>query len=111
MAFDEGLAERIRDVFRDRGDVVEQRMFGGLAFLVGGRMTVGIVGDDLMARVGPGAYEEALRRPHARKMDFTGKPMRGFVYVGAEGIAEDEDLEAWIRLAMAYAGSGAAKKK
>ena len=83
MAYDEGVAQRLRDVFGDRTDVVEKRMFGGLAFMVSGNMCCGVVGKELMARVGPEQYEQALKEPYAREMDFTGKPMKGFVYVGA----------------------------
>jgi hypothetical protein len=103
MAYDEGLAERIRDVLEERRDVVERKMFGGLAFMVGGSMCVGIVGDELMVRVGPDAYDQALRRPHARRMDFTGRPMKGFVFVGCAGFESDEDLRAWVDRGLACA--------
>lgn len=105
MAYDEGLAQRIRDVLEDRPELTERKMFGGLAFLLGGNMTVGIVGEQLMARVGPDAWDDALAQPHAREMDFTGKSMRGFVYVDAAGVAEDEDLQAWIDRAAAFTSS------
>jgi len=96
MAFDEGVAQRLREVFADRTDVVEKKMFGGIAFMVSGNMCCGVVGDELMARVGPGQHEKALKEPYAREMDFTGKPMKGFVYVGVQGFAADEDLESWV---------------
>lgn len=96
MVYDEGVAERLREVFQDRSDVVEKKMFGGIAFMVGGHMCCGVTDDALMARVGPEQYEEALSRPYAREMDFTGKPMKGFVYVAPDGIAADEDLESWV---------------
>ena len=96
MAFDEGVAERIRDVLAERDDIVEKRMFGGIAFMHRGNMCVGIVNDVLMARVGPDAYADALAREHVREMDFTGKPLRGFVYVDPPGFAEDDDLRYWI---------------
>ena len=97
MAFDQGLARRLREILAAREDVVEKRMFGGLAFMLSGNMCCGVVGEELMARVGPDQYEAALRQPHARKMDFTGKPLTGFVYVGCEGIVSDDDLESWVR--------------
>ncbi|MBI5450088.1 MAG: TfoX/Sxy family protein [Gammaproteobacteria bacterium] len=97
MAYDEGLAERLRDVFAGRHDVTERRMFGGLAFMVHGHMCCGIVGDTLMARVGPDAYAAALARPHVRAMDFTGRPMKGFIYVAPAGFDSDEQLLAWVR--------------
>ena len=109
MAYDEGVAERIRDVFDGRSDIVEKKMFGGIAFMHSGNMCCGIVDDMLMARVGPDAYEEALNRPHAREMDFTGKSLKGFVYIEAEGFAEDEDLKDWLALCEAFTGSLPAK--
>jgi len=105
MAYDEGLAERIRDALRDRRDVAERKMFGGLAFMVGGHMAVGILGDSLMARVGPDRYAEAVREPGARPMDFTGKPMRGYVFVTAEAIEADASLDRWIERCVAFVRS------
>lgn len=105
MAFDEGLAERVRDALREREGIAERRMFGGLAFLWEGHMVVGILGDALMARVGPDAYAASLRRPAAREMDFTGKPMKGFVVVAPEGIEEDAALADWIDRCLAFAQS------
>jgi TfoX/Sxy family transcriptional regulator of competence genes len=105
MSYDEGLAERIRDALADRSDVSERKMFGGLAFLLNGNMCVGVVGDELMVRVGPDAYGEAVRRPHARKMDFTGRPMKGFVYVGCEGLESDADLRRWVARGIDFARS------
>ncbi|WP_369959963.1 TfoX/Sxy family protein [Pseudomonas benzenivorans] len=94
MAYDEGLAERLREALQGQADITERKMFGGMAFMVRGHMCVGILGDVLMARVGPGAYEQALALPHVRPMDFTGRPMRGYVFVDPPGIAEDADLAA-----------------
>lgn len=105
MAYDEGLAQRIRENLDTRRDVTEKKMFGGLAFLVAGNMCVGVVGDELMVRVGPEAYEGCLALPAARPMDFTGRPMKGFVFVSSDGVAEDEDLHAWIGRGLAFAGS------
>ncbi|MGI9262050.1 MAG: TfoX/Sxy family protein, partial [Woeseiaceae bacterium] len=75
MAYDEGIAERIREIFDDRPDMIEKKMFGGIAFLHSGNMCCGITDDMLMARVGPDAYEDAMQRPHTREMDFTGKSL------------------------------------
>jgi len=105
MAYDEGVAERLRDVFDGRDDIVEKKMFGGIAFMHSGNICCGIVDDMLMARVGPDAYEEALERPHAREMDFTGKSLKGFVYVESAGFAEDEQIQEWVRLCEAFTGS------
>ena len=109
MAYDEGLAQRIRETLADRQDVVEKRMFGGIAFMVGGNMSVGVVDHELMVRVGKEGHAEALAQPHARPMDFTGKPLKGFVYVSPEGVAEDEDLANWLARGVAFASSLPAK--
>lgn len=103
MAYDEALAERVRSVLAHEPGVDEKRMFGGLAFLVHGNMCVGVVGDDLMVRVGPGAYDEMIRQPHAREMDFTGRPMRGFLYVAADGVEADAELERWVGRGLTFA--------
>ncbi len=109
MAYSEAVAERLRSRFSGRKDVVEKKMFGGLAFLVRGNMCCGVVGDRLMVRVGPAGYEEALSRPHARKMDFTGRPLTGFVYVDPKGFAAAGDLDAWVARALRFALSLPAK--
>lgn len=101
MAYDEGLAQRIRELLAD-SPTVEKKMFGGIAFMSRGHMFVGIVGDTLMARIGPGPYEEALMQPHVRKMDFTGKPMKGYIYVDPPGIERDEDLSRWIMVSRGF---------
>ena len=103
MAYDEGLAERIRGILADRHDVSEKRMFGGIAFMVRGHMSVGVVKDDLMVRVGPEAHAELVRQPHARPMDFTGRPMKGFVYVDSPGLEAEVDLEGWVGHGLRYA--------
>ena len=103
MAYDEGLAERIRTALRGRDDVVEKKMFGGITFMVSGRMACGVVHDDLMVRVGPDGHDEALAQPGTRPMDFTGKPMRGMVYVAPEVIATEHALRQWLDRAVAVA--------
>jgi TfoX/Sxy family transcriptional regulator of competence genes len=105
MAYDEGLAERIRGALQDQGPVTEKRMFGGLAFMVRGHMTVGIVKDDLMVRVGPDTHAEVVRERGARPMDFTGRPMKGFVFVSADAIDSDADLQRWVDRGVAFAAS------
>ena len=105
MAYDEGLAQRVREELADTPALTEKKMFGGLCFLVGGNMACGIVGEELMVRVGPDAYEECLARPNAREMDFTGRSLRGMVYVSAEGVAEDADLSHWTGRGAGFAGS------
>jgi len=105
MAYDEGVAQRVREALEARPDLTEKKMFGGLCFLLGGNMAAGIVGDELMLRVGPDAYEGALARTHAREMDFTGRALRGMVYVSTEGFESDEALVDWLDLAVGFAGS------
>jgi TfoX/Sxy family transcriptional regulator of competence genes len=97
MAFDPGLAQRVREALADPLGVTERKMFGGLAFLLHGHMFVGIMGTALMARVGPKNHERALAAAHVRPMDFTGRPMKGYVYVDPEGLTSDADLERWVR--------------
>ncbi len=109
MAFDEGVAQRLREVFANQKGITEKKMFGGIAFMDRGNMCCGVVHDILMARVGPDTYAEALEKPHAREMDFTGKPLRGFVYVDPPGFAADEQLHEWVNLCRSFTGSLPAK--
>jgi hypothetical protein len=105
MAYSEVLVERMRSALAGRMDVAERKMFGGLCFMVSGHMACGTHGEEIMVRVGPDAHAQALQQPHARPMDFTGRPMKGFVFVGTEGIASDEDLADWIAYGVAFATS------
>ena len=91
MGYDERLAERVRAVLADLDGVREQKMFGGLAFMVRDKMCVGVTNDDLMVRLGVDGHDAALKRPHARPMDFTGRPMKGFVFV------EKKEAMAWLK--------------
>jgi len=109
MAFDEAVAERIREALEGAPNVVEKRMFGGIAFMVRGNMCCGVIGDRLMLRVGPDGYEATLSRTHAKPMDFTGRPMKGMVYVEPAGFASSRDLKKWIGKAMGFALSLPAK--
>ncbi|MGB5082317.1 MAG: TfoX/Sxy family protein [Burkholderiales bacterium] len=116
MAYDEKLAKRVRSALAGRMGITEKKMFGGLAFLLGGRMCCGVQDDKLMVRVGPERYAEALFRPHVRPMDFTGKPLSGFVYVESSGVKTGTALAKWLREAAEYAvalpaGKGAPKKR
>ena len=105
MAYDEKLADRVRGALARRRGVSEKKMFGGLAFLVNGHMACGIIGEDLMVRVGPEAYEAALKKAGARPMDFTGRPMKGMVYVAPRGHRRAPSLEAWVQQGLSYARS------
>ena len=100
MAYDDGLADRVRKALHDRDDTEERKMFGGITFMVAGRMACGVVHDDLMVRVGPDGHEAALTEPHTRPMDFTGRPMRGMVYVEPAGTRSDSDLARWVDRAV-----------
>jgi TfoX/Sxy family transcriptional regulator of competence genes len=111
MAYDEALAQRIRGVFAGRDDVREQKMFGGIAFMVRDRMAVGVINDDLMVKLDPDAHDDAVAQPDARPMDFTGRPMRGMVYVAPAGVADDADLARWVRAAATFAESQPPKKR
>ena len=105
MSYDEGLAERIRGALDEVAGVSEKRMFGGVAFLVRGHMGVGIVQDKLMVRVGPDSYDRVLRERHVRRMDFTGRPMKGFVYIVPSGYESDADLKRWVDIGVGYVAS------
>ena len=96
MAYDEALAQRIRHILGGRNGITEKKMFGGLTFLLDGRMFCGIVKNDLMVRVGPEKYEKALGMPHARPMNFTGRPMTGYVFVGPAGYPTEKTLARWV---------------
>jgi TfoX/Sxy family transcriptional regulator of competence genes len=109
MAFDEAVAGRVREALAGAPDVIEKKMFGGVAFMVRGNMCCGVIGDRLMLRVGPDRHEAALSRPHARPMDFTGRPMKGMVYVEPAGFASAADLKTWIARAMEFTLSLPAK--
>ena len=102
MAYDEGVAQRVREALQQIQGVTEKKMFGGIAFMINGNMCAGVVGDTLMLRVGPENYEPALKQPHVRQMDFTGRPLTGYVYVAPEGFEDDADLARWIDLGWRF---------
>jgi TfoX/Sxy family transcriptional regulator of competence genes len=103
MVCDEGLVQRIRDRLQDERDIEDRRMFGGVAFLVNGNMSCGVHQDDLIVRLEPEGHAGALLEPYTRTFDITGKPMRGWVTVAADGCADDADLARWIDRAVAFA--------
>jgi len=109
MAYDEGLAQRVREAVEGVAGVEEKRMFGGIGFLVYGNMACGVLRDDLIVRVGPEGYDAALARPHTRRFDITGRAMRGWVMVGPDGHESDEALMEWVGRGVAFASSLAAK--
>lgn len=105
LAYSEKLASRIREILRERDDVTERKMFGGLCIMVSGHMACGPLGNDLMVRVGRDDYEMALEQPFAREMDFTGRPMRSMVFVASEGLESEEALRSWVDRALAFVTS------
>jgi hypothetical protein len=102
MSFDENLASRLRRLFEGNLDIREIKMFGGLCFTSRGHMFIGIVGNNLMARIGPDNYSLALQQPHVREMDFTGKPMQGYVFIAPDGIATEQSLAKWSDLCLRF---------
>jgi TfoX/Sxy family transcriptional regulator of competence genes len=109
MPYDEQLAARIRRALR-RSDIAERKMFGGVTFLRNGRMCCGVVGQDLVVRILEEDMPSALRRAHVRPMDFTGRPLRGFVYVGPRATATDDALDHWIEKGLAFTEPSASAK-
>ncbi|MFT7518770.1 MAG: hypothetical protein ACI9MC_000902 [Kiritimatiellia bacterium] len=105
MAYDEALAERVTDLMCNEPGFSQRKMFGCMCYLIYRNMVCGVLKDELMVRVGKPAYEECLALPHAREMDFTGRTMRGMVYVGVDGIEADEDLSDWVERGASFARS------
>ena len=104
MAYDEYLSERIKRAFEEKGIPVEaKKMMGGICYLVDEKMCAGVTNNHLMARIGPDAYNDALERKGCRPMDFTGRPMKGWVMVGVEGFKKDDQLKTWLKKAKAFA--------
>ena len=110
--YSEYLADRIKQVLNEkRIPYIDKKMMGGLTFMVNSKMCVGIINDDLMARIDPEIYEEALTRKGVREMDFTKRPMKGWVYVGPDGIDTDIELAEWIQLALDFNPKAKSSKK
>lgn len=105
MAYDAGLAERLREALAGEPGIVVKAMFGGLGYLYAGNMAAGIHGEALIVRVGPDAYEDALNKPGARVFDITGRPMKGWVFVDPDGLEDDEAFAAWVARGVAFAKS------
>lgn len=112
MAFNEFLADRIRMVLKEKNaQFTEKKMMGGLAFMVNDKMCVGVIKNSMMARIDPLNYENAITKPGCRPMDFTGRPMKGWVYLEPEGIDMDDDLNEWVQLALDFNPKATASKK
>ncbi|MGH2808581.1 MAG: TfoX/Sxy family protein [Actinomycetota bacterium] len=105
MPYNETLADRVREIVQESAEPVERKMFGGVAFMVKGHMCVGVIKDDLVLRLGGDGADEALRDPNVRPMDFTGRPMKNFLYVAPKGTAKEKDLRKWVRRGLEYVGS------
>ncbi|PKL84051.1 MAG: RNA methyltransferase [Ignavibacteriae bacterium HGW-Ignavibacteriae-3] len=102
MAYDEMLANRVRAAFAGIRNIEEKKMMGGLTFMVNGKMCVGILKDDLMCRIDPEIYESALEMKGCREMDFTKRPMKGFVFVNSDGFTKKKDFDFWINSSLEY---------
>jgi hypothetical protein len=111
MAFSAALAARIRDALARKRGVEEKKMFGGVGYLLNGNLLVGVWKDSLIARLSPDEGEEALREPHVREFDITGRPMKGWVLVGPEGVEDDAQLTDWIGRATRFVRTLPAKGK
>ena len=103
MAFDEGLAQIVREFLEEKPTYIEKKMFGGIGFLLQGNMACGILNDDLIVRVGPATYEDALKQPHSREFDITGRPMKGWVMVSSDGFDSEEVILAWVNRGVGFA--------
>ncbi len=102
MAYDKKLASRIRERFEHLTKVEEREMMGGITFLYHGKMCVGVIADEMMCRIDPELYESALEKPGCREMDFTGRPMKGWVMIEPEGMKKKKDFDTWIDLAIQF---------
>ena len=111
MPYDEKLAERVRGALKAARGVEEKKMIGGLTFMVDGKMCVGVIKDDLMVRLDPAMYAAVLKRKGCREMTFTGRPLKGFVLVGPEGLGTKKDLGYWIDLALDFNPRAKASKR
>lgn len=111
MAFNEKLSNRIREAVADIPKVEEKYMFGGVCYMVNGKMCIGVVKDEMMCRIDPAVYEEALEKPGCREMVFTGRPMKGYVFVSEEGIKTKKAFDYWIKLCLEFNSKAKAAKK
>jgi hypothetical protein len=112
MAYNEFLADRIRIALKQKNLLFnEKKMMGGLVFMIDDKMCLGVIKDDLMARIDPSVQGEAIKRKGCREMDFTHRPMKGYIFVNLEGTDLDIDLEYWVDLALEYNPKAKASKK
>ena len=112
MAYNEFLSDRVALFFKENSvPFYEKKMFGGICFMVNDKMCVGVNRDEIMARINPDIYQEALKKKGCKEMDFTGRPMKGFVFLVDEAIDLDEDLHTWLQLALDFNPLAKASKK
>lgn len=111
MAFNEKIADRIREALMDLPKVEEKYMFGGVCFMVNGKMCIGVIKDDMMCRIDPVLEAEVVEKPGCRAMDFTGRPMKGYVYVSEEGVKNKKAFEYWVNLCLDFNSKAKASKK
>jgi TfoX/Sxy family transcriptional regulator of competence genes len=111
MAFSEKLSNRIREAIAHLSNVEEKYMFGGVCYMVNGKMCIGVVKDEMMCRIDPDVYEEALNKKGVREMVFTGRPMKGYIYVSEEGMKTKKDFDHWISLSLDFNKKAKAAKK
>ena len=105
MAYNKILAKRVQGLLHKTSGIVEKQMFGGVGFLIHGNMACGILNDDLIVRIGPAGYDAAIKSPHARKFDVTGRVMKGWVMVSSSGHESDKDLSSWVEKGISFARS------
>lgn len=111
MAYSEKLAQRISEALSNLSKVEEKHMFGGICYMVNGKMCLGIIDDEMMCRIGPDFYEAALEKKGCREMDFTGRPMKGYVYVSEEGMKTKKGFDYWVGLCLEFNKKAKAGKK
>lgn len=111
MAYSEKMADRIREALAAQKNIEEKKMFGGLCFMVNDKMCIGVNEDEIMCRIDPDIYEVALERNGARPMDFTGRPMKGYVFVHEDGIKKKSDFDYWISRCLEFNKKAKASKK
>ncbi|MCB9046892.1 MAG: TfoX/Sxy family protein [Chitinophagales bacterium] len=111
MAYNEKLNDRVREAMSELPNVEEKHMFGGTCYMLNDKMCIGIVRDELMCRIGPDVYEQALEQPGCREMIFTGKPMKGYVFVDEQAVKSNKDLNYWLDLCLAFNKHAKSSKK
>jgi len=105
MAYNEKLSQRVKGLLQKTRGIEDKKMFGGIGFLLHGNMACGILNDELIIRVGPDGYEDALALPHTRKFDIMGRAMKDWVMVSKAGCSSDQDLSTWVQRGLSFAAS------